>query len=89
MREVRFVNFREHHPENVFSSMETIMTLVVEESEDISLDLLSPLLDSIKKDNEVVTVTISSFLVNCDFKPEPCFCCSNFIVVLMLIIIEI
>jgi len=41
--------------------METIMTLVVEESEDISLDLLSPLLDSIKKDNEVVTVTISSF----------------------------
>ncbi|KAL9313238.1 hypothetical protein ACSQ67_018690 [Phaseolus vulgaris] len=43
---------REHHPENVFSSMETIMTLVVEESEDISLDLLSPLLDSIKKDNE-------------------------------------
>ncbi|KAK7352651.1 hypothetical protein VNO80_18076 [Phaseolus coccineus] len=43
---------REHHPENVFSSMETIMTLVVEESEDISLDLLSPLLDSIKKGNE-------------------------------------
>jgi len=33
--------------------METIMTLVLEESEDISLDLLSPLLASIKKDNEV------------------------------------
>jgi len=49
-----FVNFREHHPENVFSSMETIMTLVLEESEDISLDLLSSLLTSIKKDNEVV-----------------------------------
>ncbi|KAG5018575.1 hypothetical protein AAZX31_06G059600 [Glycine max] len=45
---------REHHPENVFSSMETIMTLVLEESEDISLDLLSPLLGSIKKDNEEV-----------------------------------
>ncbi|RDX80536.1 Sister chromatid cohesion protein PDS5-like B-B, partial [Mucuna pruriens] len=45
---------REHHPENVFSSMETIMTLVLEESEDISLDLLSPLLASIKKDNEEV-----------------------------------
>ncbi|RDX77938.1 Sister chromatid cohesion protein PDS5-like B-B, partial [Mucuna pruriens] len=47
---------REHHPENVFSSMETIMTLVLEESEDISLDLLSPVLASIKKDNEVEEV---------------------------------
>ncbi|XP_061365246.1 sister chromatid cohesion protein PDS5 homolog C-like [Gastrolobium bilobum] len=45
---------REHHPENVFSSMETIMTLVLEESEDISLDLLSPLLASVKKDNKEV-----------------------------------
>jgi hypothetical protein len=47
------LKIREHHPENVFSSMETIMTLVIEESEDISFDLLSPLLDSIKKDNKV------------------------------------
>ncbi|XP_061346896.1 sister chromatid cohesion protein PDS5 homolog C-like isoform X2 [Gastrolobium bilobum] len=45
---------REHHPENVFSSMETVMTLVLEESEDISLDLLSPILASLKKDNEEV-----------------------------------
>ncbi|RDX74286.1 DNA mismatch repair protein MSH6, partial [Mucuna pruriens] len=45
---------REHHPDNVYSSMETIMTLVLEESEDISLDILSPLLASIKKDNEEV-----------------------------------
>ncbi|KAE9603686.1 hypothetical protein Lalb_Chr11g0063521 [Lupinus albus] len=45
---------REHHPENVFTSMEIIMTLVLEESEDISLELLSPLLDSVKKDNEEV-----------------------------------
>lgn len=29
------------------------MTLVLEESEDISFDLLSPLLESIKKNNEV------------------------------------
>ncbi|RZC15271.1 Sister chromatid cohesion protein PDS5-like B-B isoform E [Glycine soja] len=49
-----FKAISEHHPENVFSSMETIMTLVLEESEDISLDLLSPLLASIKKDNEEV-----------------------------------
>jgi hypothetical protein len=29
------------------------MTLVIEESEDISLELLTPILDSVKKDNEV------------------------------------
>ncbi|MED6115307.1 hypothetical protein PIB30_089216 [Stylosanthes scabra] len=45
---------REQHTENVFSSMETIMTLVIEESEDIPLELLSPILDSLKKDNEEV-----------------------------------
>ncbi|QCE16301.1 transcriptional regulator ATRX [Vigna unguiculata] len=47
-----FKAIREYHPENVFSSMETIMTLVVEESEDISLDLLSTLLTRVKKDDE-------------------------------------
>ncbi|XP_027329221.1 MATH and LRR domain-containing protein PFE0570w [Abrus precatorius] len=46
---------RDHHPEAVFSSMETVMILVLEESEDISLDLLSPILESIKKDNEEVS----------------------------------
>lgn len=45
-------SIRDYHPENVFSSMETIMTLVLEESEDISLELISPLLDSVKNDNE-------------------------------------
>ncbi|KAF7817297.1 Sister chromatid cohesion protein PDS5 like B-B [Senna tora] len=49
-----FKAVREHHPENVVSSMETIMTLVVEESEDIPLELLSPILASVKKDNEEV-----------------------------------
>jgi len=47
------LKIRDHHPKDVFSSMETIMTLVLEESEDISFDLLSPLLESIKKNNEV------------------------------------
>ncbi|KAJ1396294.1 Armadillo-type fold [Sesbania bispinosa] len=51
-----FKTIREHHPENVFSSMETIMTLVLEESEDISLDLLSPILASVKKDEEVLAI---------------------------------
>ncbi|XP_058727060.1 sister chromatid cohesion protein PDS5 homolog C-like [Vicia villosa] len=44
---------REHHPETVFSSMKSIMVLVLDESDDISLDLLSPIIDSVKKDNEV------------------------------------
>ncbi|XP_077221841.1 sister chromatid cohesion protein PDS5 homolog D-like [Tasmannia lanceolata] len=47
-----FLNaIRDSHPDNVFSSMETIMTLVLEESEDISSELLSCLLSSVKKEN--------------------------------------
>ncbi|ESW08947.1 hypothetical protein PHAVU_009G087900 [Phaseolus vulgaris] len=66
---------REHHPENVFSSMETIMTLVLEESEDISLDLLSSLLTSIKKDNEEASPIAQKLgervLENCATKLKP------------------
>ncbi|XP_027355812.1 serine/threonine-protein kinase PRP4 homolog isoform X2 [Abrus precatorius] len=66
---------REHHPENVFSSMETIMALVLEESEDISLDLLSPLLASIKKDNEEVSLIarklVERVLESCATKLKP------------------
>uniref|UniRef100_A0A2N9HKK0 Uncharacterized protein n=1 Tax=Fagus sylvatica TaxID=28930 RepID=A0A2N9HKK0_FAGSY len=53
-----FQNFlksiRDYHPENVFSSMETIMTLVLEESDNISLELLTTLLASVKKNNDEV-----------------------------------
>ncbi|XP_057985566.1 sister chromatid cohesion protein PDS5 homolog C isoform X2 [Hevea brasiliensis] len=50
-----FLNaIRDDHSDNIFSSMETIMTLVLEESEDISLELLSPLLASVKRGNEEV-----------------------------------
>ncbi|KAK9683694.1 hypothetical protein RND81_10G158600 [Saponaria officinalis] len=45
---------RDDHHEGVFSSMETVMALVVEESEDISVDLLSPMLDVLKKENKEV-----------------------------------
>ncbi|KAK4274491.1 hypothetical protein QN277_017700 [Acacia crassicarpa] len=47
-----FKAVRGHHPENVLSSIETIMTLVIEESEDIPMDMLSPILASVKKGNE-------------------------------------
>ncbi|KAJ1700076.1 hypothetical protein LUZ63_008588 [Rhynchospora breviuscula] len=38
------------HQDNIFSSMETIMSLVIEESEDISKDLVLCLLQSVRKD---------------------------------------
>jgi len=44
---------RTDHSANVFTSMKTIMTLVIDESEDISSELLSALLDTLKKDNKV------------------------------------
>ncbi|XP_059456807.1 sister chromatid cohesion protein PDS5 homolog C-like isoform X3 [Corylus avellana] len=54
-----FQNFlkviRSNHPHAVFSAMETIMTLIIDESEEISLDLLSPLLASVKKENQNVS----------------------------------
>ncbi|KAJ8504483.1 hypothetical protein OPV22_005369 [Ensete ventricosum] len=43
---------RPNHSEKIFSSMETIMTLVLEESEDISPDLILCLLDSVKSYNK-------------------------------------
>ncbi|KAK6942275.1 hypothetical protein RJ641_027652 [Dillenia turbinata] len=45
---------RENHPKKVFPSMESIMTMVISESEDISPQLLSPLLYSLKKGNQDV-----------------------------------
>ena len=48
-----YATFRSNHSEKVFSSIETIMTLVLEESEDISSELLSCLLACTKKNSEV------------------------------------
>lgn len=44
---------RDEHPEKILTSMETIMTLVLEESEDVSLELLTPILESLKRNDEV------------------------------------
>ena len=64
------LNSRSNHPHAVFSAMETIMTLVIDESEDISSDLLSPLLASVRKENQVVSFAEHLlpliFLVNSD-----------------------
>ncbi|XP_031280714.1 arogenate dehydratase/prephenate dehydratase 2, chloroplastic-like isoform X1 [Pistacia vera] len=40
-----------NHSKKVFSHMETIMVFVVEESDDISLELLSPIFECVRKDN--------------------------------------
>lgn len=47
--------FREFHPKNIFKHMETVMCLVLEESDDdsLSLELLAVILAILKRDNEV------------------------------------
>ncbi|KAK4798061.1 hypothetical protein SAY86_030387 [Trapa natans] len=46
---------RDDHPEKIFSFMVSIMTLVIEECEEDSLpEMLSPILDVLRKDNERV-----------------------------------
>ncbi|XP_071919783.1 sister chromatid cohesion protein PDS5 homolog C-like isoform X1 [Coffea arabica] len=66
---------RDYHPENIFSSMETIMTLVLEESEDISSEILNLLLANVKKDNqEVLPVAMKlaeKVFENCAVKLKP------------------
>ncbi|KAJ4913671.1 hypothetical protein Rs2_08292 [Raphanus sativus] len=56
-----FQNFlkavRDHHKGNLFSSMENIMTLVLEESEEIPSKMLSPILHYVRKDDEVPQVS--------------------------------
>ncbi|KAF8400534.1 hypothetical protein HHK36_013833 [Tetracentron sinense] len=66
---------RDNHPDNVFSSMETIMTLVLEESEDISTELLSPLLASVEKENQDILPIAKKLgekvIENCAVKLKP------------------
>lgn len=51
---------RDDHPESVLSSMQTIMVVLLEESEDVREDLLSILLSTLGRGNKVRTF-ISSF----------------------------
>ncbi|CAH8274659.1 unnamed protein product [Arabidopsis lyrata] len=62
---------RDHHSANVFSSMENIMTLVLEESEDIPSEMLSPFLHYVKKDDEISQISrrlAEKVLSNCASK---------------------
>ncbi|CAO2816874.1 unnamed protein product [Amaranthus hypochondriacus] len=49
-----FRTIRSDHPETIFDSMATIMTLVLDESEEISVDLLSSILAVLKIENKDV-----------------------------------
>ncbi|KAK1382787.1 hypothetical protein POM88_020522 [Heracleum sosnowskyi] len=47
-------SIRDDHPKNIFESMETIMTVVLEESEDVPVELLMPILASLRTENEEI-----------------------------------
>lgn len=53
---------RPDHPVVVFTSMEAIMTLVIEESDEINMELLQPLLDSLRKKNQAINLNLLIFL---------------------------
>ncbi|CAI9780025.1 unnamed protein product [Fraxinus pennsylvanica] len=52
MFQLFFMTIRSNHPPSVFTHMETIMTLVIQESDEISFQLLSPLLASVTMKNK-------------------------------------
>ncbi|GAB2286574.1 hypothetical protein Dimus_020971 [Dionaea muscipula] len=49
-------SIRNNHHENVFLSMETIMTLILEESEEISPELITSILSCLERDKDVLPV---------------------------------
>ncbi|KAG9155985.1 hypothetical protein Leryth_012055 [Lithospermum erythrorhizon] len=54
MFQIFFRTIRDYHPDCIFISMEIIMNLVLEESEEVSTDLITTLLSSVKRDDEEV-----------------------------------
>lgn len=54
--------FRDEHPENVFTSMQTIMEVLLEESEDVPENLLLSLLSVLGRDNEVMSLFLLPFI---------------------------
>ncbi|XP_057765095.1 sister chromatid cohesion protein PDS5 homolog A isoform X2 [Salvia miltiorrhiza] len=70
-----FTVARDEHPENVFTSMQTIMEVLLEESEDVPDNLLLTLLSVLGRDNEDVTMAARRLAMNvvecCAGKLEP------------------
>ncbi|CAH8390645.1 unnamed protein product, partial [Eruca vesicaria subsp. sativa] len=64
---------RDHHPVEVFSDMENIMTHVLKESDDIPSKLLAPILHYVEKTDEVLPISrrlAENVLINCSNKCE-------------------
>ncbi|KAK6127855.1 hypothetical protein DH2020_038395 [Rehmannia glutinosa] len=55
MFQLFFNIIRSNHCSDVFQYMETIMTMIIEESDEVSLELLRPLLDSVRLDNKNIS----------------------------------
>lgn len=53
-----FFSFRDHHPIKVSLDMENIMSLVLQESDDIPPEFLSPILHYVRKDAEVMIIHV-------------------------------
>ena len=49
----RYFYYRDYHRRDIFLNMQNIMVMVLEESEEVSVELLKPLLASVKKHSEV------------------------------------
>ncbi|KAJ7962764.1 Sister chromatid cohesion protein PDS5-like B-B [Quillaja saponaria] len=68
-------SIRSNHPHAVFLAMETIMTTVLDESEEISSDLLKPLLDSVRKETQTMSPISwklgEKVITNCAVKLKP------------------
>ncbi|XP_019443321.1 PREDICTED: uncharacterized protein LOC109347743 isoform X2 [Lupinus angustifolius] len=68
-------NIRSHHLGHVFDCTATIMTLVLDESEEISSDLLRPLLDSVRVENQKISpiswILGEKVITNCEVTLRP------------------
>ncbi|KZV16792.1 hypothetical protein F511_40806 [Dorcoceras hygrometricum] len=49
---------RPNHPTEIFKYMETTMTLVIQESDEIPFELLKPLLDSVKMETKAMILSM-------------------------------
>ncbi|XP_073147555.1 sister chromatid cohesion protein PDS5 homolog C-like [Henckelia pumila] len=75
MFQLFFNTIRPNHPTDIFKYMETTMTLVIQESDEISSELLKPLLDSVKMDNKNISQISwdlgNTVFKNCSTKLQP------------------
>ncbi|KAF5749895.1 ABC transporter F family member 4 [Tripterygium wilfordii] len=66
---------RNHHPEKVFLHMELIMTCILQETDDITVELISPILASVKNNEGVLPIAWKlgeTVLKNSASRLKPC-----------------